>query len=356
VLYIVSTTGKCNLSCTYCGGSVSESVMPSEVGYDVETLSALVQKDDDATIAFYGGEPLLRLPLIQDMMDRVPAKRFVLQTNGLLLHRIPESYLKRLDTILVSLDGRPQLTDAHRGRGLQEKVMANVGKISGGFSGDLVARMTVTQDSDIYEDVTYLLSKGFDHVHWQLSAIWSPEGSWTDLPRWVEERYNPGITRLKEHWLREMAQGRVLGIVPFQGVMSRLRSGTTGLPCGAGRDAFAVTTDGWILACPIGPEYEWNRVARLGEAEPADLKDRLHIEGPCRTCDVADVCGGRCLFANREGHWEQEQFDLVCRTVKHLVREMMDALPTVDRLVADGVVTRERLDYPPFNNTTEIVP
>jgi putative peptide-modifying radical SAM enzyme len=330
--------------------------MLAEVGYDVEALRALVEKDDDATVAFYGGEPLLRIPLIQEMMDRIPARRFVLQTNGLLLHRIPEAYLHRFDTILVSLDGRPSVTNAHRGRCLQEKVMANVGKISGGFSGDLIARMTITEDSDIYEDVTYLLSNGFDHVHWQLSAIWSPEGSWIDFARFVEERYNPGITCLKEHWLREMAQGRVLGIVPFQGVMTRLRTGATGLPCGAGRDAFAVTTDGWVLACPIGPEYEWNRIARLGDVDPANLKDRLNIEGPCLTCEVADVCGGRCLFANREGRGEKEEFDQVCRSVKHLVQEMKDARLRVDTFIDAGVVTREQLEYPPFNNTTEIIP
>ncbi|MFA5860602.1 MAG: hypothetical protein WDA16_02800 [Candidatus Thermoplasmatota archaeon] len=46
----------------------------------------------------------------------------------------------------------------------------------------------------------------------------------------------------------------------------------------------------------------------------------------------------------------------MCGTVKHLVREMEDARPKVDTLVEAGVVTRERLDYPPFNNTTEIIP
>lgn len=356
MLYIVSTTGNCNLACTYCGGSVSEGSMPREVEYDVEALRELVAKDDEATIAFYGGEPLLRIPLIRDIMDRVGAKRFVLQTNGLLLHHAPQAYLHRFDAILVSLDGRPQVTDSHRGRGLQQKVIAQVRKISGGYSGDLIARMTVTEDSDIYEEVTHLLSMGFDHVHWQLNAIWSPEGSWTDFARWVEDRYNPGVTRLKELWLREMTQGKVLGIVPFQGIMTRLHSGLSGLPCGAGRDAFAITTDGWILGCPIGPEYDWNRIGRLGKVGPADIKDRLEIDGACRTCDVADVCGGRCLFANREGHWEQDQFDIVCRTVKHVVREMADSLPKVDALVAAGIVTRHQLDYPPFNNTTEIIP
>ncbi len=38
-----------------------------------------------------------------------------------------------------------------------------------GFRGDLVARMTVAQGTDIYGNVRHLLGTGlFDHVHWQL--------------------------------------------------------------------------------------------------------------------------------------------------------------------------------------------
>ncbi|MBI4393045.1 MAG: TIGR04084 family radical SAM/SPASM domain-containing protein [Euryarchaeota archaeon] len=356
MLYIVSTTGVCNLACDYCGGSFPASVMPREVGYPTEALRALVERDKDAVVAFYGGEPLLRVSLVREIMDRVQAKHFVLQTNGLFLDSIPDDCVRRLDTILVSLDGRPEVTNAHRGPGIHGHVMEKVAKIRPRFSGDLVARMTVSEESDIYLDVTHLLSQGFDHVHWQLNAIWSPEGSWTDFGGWIEKSYLPGITRLKKRWLEEMRGGRVLGIVPFQGVMERLRSGAKGLPCGAGRDAFAITTDGRILACPIGPEYEWNRLGTLDQVDPETLKDRLEMQGPCRSCPVANVCGGRCLFANMEGRAKRKEFDLVCRTVKHLIAEMEDARPKVDALMAAGRVTREEIAYPPFNNTTEIIP
>ncbi len=356
MLYIVSTTGRCNLGCSYCGGSIPEAVMPPEVGYDVEALARLVDQDPDAVVAFYGGEPLLRIPLIKEMMGRLSARRFVLQTNGLLLRLLPEACLRRFDAILVSLDGRPGTTDANRGPGVHRRAMENVGAIRPRFRGDLIARMTASQETDIHDDVLHLLGEGFDHVHWQLNAVWAPDGSWKDFQGWVKDSYNPGVTRLARWWLGELETGVVPGIVPFLGVMRRLLFGGTGLPCGAGRDAFAVTTDGVVLACPIGPDYDWNRIGRLGEVTPEGLRDRVGLVEPCLSCDVTDLCGGRCLFANREGRWAQEQFDLVCQTVRHLVEEMKGLEPRVRELLAAGAVTREQLDYPSFNNTTEIIP
>ncbi|PKK86457.1 MAG: putative peptide-modifying radical SAM/SPASM domain-containing protein [Thermoplasmata archaeon HGW-Thermoplasmata-1] len=356
MLYIVSTTGLCNLCCRYCGGSISEEVMPHEVQYDIEKLARLVGDDPDATVAFYGGEPLLRIPLISEMMEKLPAKRFVVQTNGTPLDELPQELLCRFDAILVSLDGRRHVTDTNRGEGVYDRVVANVEKIRPIFGGDLIARMAVSEECGIYEDVMHLFSLDFDHVHWQLNAIWASDDSWTDFGKWIYESYNPGITRLKELWLGEMKKGKILGIVPFQGIVRRMFFGGEGVPCGAGSTSFAVATDGRILACPICGEYEWNRIGELGKETVQSLRGRVGINEPCRSCDVYAICGGRCLFANREGHWKQEQFDLVCMTVRHLAREMRDAKKRIDELLKAGTITREQLDYPQFNNTTEIIP
>ena len=82
-----------------------------------------------------------------------------------------------------------------------------------GFSGDLVARMTVTQETDIYRDVVHLLSLDiFNHVHGQLDVVWSDR--WKNFQNWRDSSYLPGIKRLVALWLEEMSRGRVLGIAP----------------------------------------------------------------------------------------------------------------------------------------------
>jgi len=356
MLYIIFLTGVCNLRCRYCGGTIPDEVMPHEIQYELKDLRRFIEKDPDATVAFYGGEPLLRIPLMLRMMDSLPAKRFVVQTNGFFLDKIPYYYLNRLEAILVSIDGREEITDYYRGRGIYRMVLDKVRKIKPHYQGDLIARMAVSEESDIYEEVTHLLSLPFDHIHWQLNVVWSPEGSWHDFDAWVHRSYNPGITSLARFWMDNLKGGKILGIVPFLGVLKRMLSGEEGLPCGAGRDAFAIATDGRILACPIGGEFEWNELGDIWSREPEELRNSVDVEEPCKSCDIYPICGGRCLFANRERLWGEEGFAKVCGTVRHLVNEMRRAKSLVEELINRSIFKRDDFIYPPFNNTTEIIP
>ncbi len=356
MLYIIFLTGVCNLHCRYCGGTIPEEVMPHEIQYEIEDLRRFIEKDPDATVAFYGGEPLLRIPLMLRMMDLLPAKRFVIQTNGFFLDMIPRSYLNRLDAILVSIDGREEITDYYRGCGVYRMVVDKVRKIRPHYRGDLIARMAVSEESDIYKDVVHLLSLPFDHVHWQLNVVWSPDDSWHDFDFWVNNSYNPGITKLAELWIEELKKGKNLGIVPFLGVIKRMFWPEEGVPCGAGQDAFAITTDGRILACPIGGEFKWNELGDIWSKEPEDIRNSVDIDEPCKSCDIYPICGGRCLFANKERLWGMEGFYKICNTVRHLVNEMKRAKKVIEKLIDERIYKKEDFYYPPFNNTTEIIP
>jgi len=356
MLYIVFLTGVCNLRCRYCGGTIPEEVMPHEIRYDVDDLRKFISRDPEAIVAFYGGEPTLRLKEMMRIMDTVPARRFVIQTNGFFLHKIPDDYLNRLDAILVSIDGPREVTDFYRGRGVYDIVLDRIGKIRSRYRGDLIARMAVSQQSDIYRDVMHLLSLPFDHVHWQLNVVWAPDDSWEDFDSWVRDSYNPGITKLADYWISELKKGRIPGIVPFQGVIKRMFFPEDGVPCGAGRDAFAITTDGRVLACPIGGEFEWNNLGDIWSNEPEDFRNSVEIDEPCRSCDLYPICGGRCLFANKERLWGMEGFRKICGTVRHLVNEMNRAREVIEELIDTGKFKREDFYYPEFNNTTEIIP
>ena len=125
---------------------------------------------DDLTICFYGGEPLLKNRTIYKIMDMFPNARFCLQvvfrmwfyveTNATLLKTVKDDYLMKMDTILCSIDGRPEITNKCRGNGTYERIMENVECIKAkGFKNDIVARMTVSvsQGGDIYEEVMHIL-------------------------------------------------------------------------------------------------------------------------------------------------------------------------------------------------------
>jgi len=356
MLYIIFLTGVCNLRCRYCGGTIPSYVMPHEVQYSIEELRDFISQDDNPSIAFYGGEPLLRIDLMERIMDEIEAEHYILQTNGLLLDRVREEYLDRFSTILVSIDGRREITDMYKGEGVYDRVLRNVELVKRkGYSGELIARMVATEDTDIYEDVRHLLSLGlFTHVHWQINAVWSPDELWNDFAGWVE-RYNEGITKLVNFWVRNMEKGVVLGIVPFLGVLRALLGyDNTTPPCGSGVDSFAITTDGRILACPICPDLDWNVLGDLKSSVKSLPK--VEILEPCKSCEYVKICGGRCLFFNRERLWGDEGFNLVCKTARHLIEEIENAKPKILEFVSRGKINFDDLIYPKYNNTTEIIP
>ncbi len=219
--------------------------------------------------------------------------------------------------------------------------------------------MAVSQESDIYRDVKHLLSiPYFDHVHWQLNVVWDPEGSWKDFRAWLEDSYYPGLRKLANEWIYEIERSmRIQGIVPFQGVMKRLFGlKRQGLPCGAGESAFTISTDGSVLACPIGGEFSWNRLGNILDNEPQEFRSRLIPSEPCPSCEYYPMCGGRCLFANKERLWGDDGFELICETVRYLIELMKEIKPRIERLVEEGTISERDLLYPRVNNTTEIIP
>lgn len=341
MLYIVMTTPLCNLHCSYCGGSLHG--MPNDISYDVDELTRFISKDDDAIVAFYGGEPLLRPEVVKRFLKILPAKHFVINTNGYFIERI-QNQLEKFDTILLSIDGREEVTDGYRENGCYQKVMGALDIVKdSSFNGELIARMAVSKNTDIYEDVNHLLGL-FPFVHWQLDVVWSALWELSDFKIWSEKNYKPGLKKLVTEWIHQLKQGNIPGIVPFRGIMTRMLYDSKGLPCQAGDGAVAITTDGEILACPIAPDYQWNDLGSLSKGFTP-----IHVNDPCPSCEVYSVCGGRCLFANRERLWGKEGFDAICDVTKFLIYELEQYVSLCEPI-------KEKIRYPDFNNTTEIIP
>ena len=171
MFFHVILTGECNSQCRYCFAEAMEDVdedfsgfdvdysLPKKISYDVDLLERLCRKDPECVLTFYGGEPLLCTEEIKQIMNRVNAKHFIIQTNGLLLNSLEPEYVNRFHTILVSIDGDEVLTDYYRGKGTFRKVVANLKLIKrNGFRGELIARMTVMEQTDIYKQVIWLLN------------------------------------------------------------------------------------------------------------------------------------------------------------------------------------------------------
>ncbi|MCG3254437.1 MAG: TIGR04084 family radical SAM/SPASM domain-containing protein, partial [Candidatus Heimdallarchaeota archaeon] len=237
--WFVITSTKCNLRCRYCMNEPHPD-LPIQPAWKTQDLVDFLSQDKSPTICFYGGEPLLEINKILEIMNQIDAEHYTLQTNGLLLNKLPTEYLTRFSTILVSIDGDEETTDVNRGKGTYDKLSINIKDIrSRGFTGDLIARMTISETSEIYRDVVYLIENAeltFDHVHWQLDVEWDEgmETRWDDFPEWML-KYNEGISRLVDYWVTNLERGKNKGMVPLLGIFRHILNNTsTDLPCEAG--------------------------------------------------------------------------------------------------------------------------
>ncbi|MGD9275916.1 MAG: TIGR04084 family radical SAM/SPASM domain-containing protein [Candidatus Pacearchaeota archaeon] len=362
-------TEKCNSRCKYCfEKSMNEFEngldkkwefdldAPIESVVEIEKLKSFLEKDENPTLIFYGGEPLLKIEKIKDIIDNVNA-RFCLQTNGKLLDKIPEKYLKKLSKILVSIDGDEKITDFNKGEGAYKKVIENIKKIRRkGFNGEIVARMTIAQDfPDIEKQVKHLIELGiFDSMHWQIDAgFYKNDFNEKEFSKFVES-YNKSVSKLIDYWINEMEKGNVIKLYPFLGLYDNLYyEKKSKLMCGAGYTNYTITTNGNLVACPIMGCIKDFYCGNL-DSKIKDLK-KIYVGVPCTDCEYLDNCGGRCLYSNYAKLWPRAGEKLICKTVIHLIEEIKGVLPEIKKLIKEGKIKESDFEYEKYFGP-EIIP
>jgi uncharacterized protein len=324
---------------------------PNKFEIDVNKLKDFLSKDKEAVLIFYGGEPLLEIEKIKEIIDKINVP-FRMQTNGKLLNKLPINYIKKIDKILISLDGNETRTDYNRGEGTHKQVMQNIEEIKKqGYKGELIARMTISF-ADIFDQVLNLVDAGFNSVHWQLDAGFYSHDFDDDFKKFVNS-YNESISKLITYWISEMENGRVIKLYPFIAIInSLLKNEKTKLRCGAGQEGYAISTDGKIIACPIMNCIEEFKAGDLS-SNPKDLKK---FEIDCtQKCEVGDLCGGRCLYWREAKLWPKKGDDLICETIKHYINELKNKLPKVKSLISEGIISEKDFEYERYFGP-EIIP
>ena len=373
MFYHIILTDDCNLCCSYCRGksfevyedSPEEGIMidpelPTDLDVSLPSLYHFLSQDPEAVLTFYGGEPLMRSDLVREILHNAPVTRYMLQTNGTLLHTMEPADLRKFETILVSIDGPEWMTDSNRGAGTYRSVVDNLNYIREmGYPGELIARMTVNESTDIYDAVTFLSDNQdfcFSSIHWQIDANFAKDFHSRHFEEWVECSYNPGIKRLVRFWLDCMKVDRkVMRWYPFLDPTEDLLHGRQSrLRCGAGYANYSIMTDGSIAACPVMVGMKDYYLGHIDHSDPGHLPE-LPVQGRCNECEILDFCGGRCLYSTITRPWTEEQNRVLCRTITHLRECLTGALPEVSRLIRDGVVYPDSFLHTKFNGC-EIIP
>jgi putative peptide-modifying radical SAM enzyme len=302
----------------------------------------------------------MRADLVERITKEAPVRRFMLHTNGLLLDRLPFDVLERIDTISVSVDGDEEQTDDHRGHGTFRKVMENLcWLMRKGYRGEVIARMTVPIGADIERGVSYLSENSeyrFDSIHWQLDAGFATGVDIGRFREWIDHSYNPGIRLLVRRWVKRIAEEcRGPRWYPFIATMHDLLEGRPSrLRCGCGHESYSIMTGGAITPCPIMVGLKSMYLGHISTTDPSSLP-RMEARGVCRTCNIHDFCGGRCLYAHIMALWSEEERGIICGTVEHLRRCMLEEMPRLRRLIDGGLLCLQDLDFQRYNGC-EIIP
>ena len=142
-------TGRCNLSCAFCGQS--KGMLASEVcELPVETWLKLAEELREMSpvtpeIMLWGGEPLL-YPDFDRLADELHKQGFLLSivTNATLLHKHLDTVAECIDRINISVDGTRSGHDAVRGEGVFDTLEANLKLLNPKRKGSLTFLTTIS--------------------------------------------------------------------------------------------------------------------------------------------------------------------------------------------------------------------
>lgn len=139
---------QCNLRCSYCfEGEKSD---PKVLERDA-AIRLLEEVPDHTVVEFYGGEPLLQIPLIEQIIDWAQKNdksfHYAITTNGQVLpdHHFIDHYLQDFAWIRLSIDGPEDVHDRNRGKGSYRKVITFLERIEDFDHGRIMLNATFTR-------------------------------------------------------------------------------------------------------------------------------------------------------------------------------------------------------------------
>lgn len=331
-------TDRCNLSCLYCfarrgrkdtnGLSMSLSTGKAAVDF----LLALSGPRRHCEIDYFGGEPLLNWPVMQEVTEYAREQSvsvnkeiaFTVTTNALQLTDKIAGYLENESMAAVlSLDGRPGVHNAMRPKaGGRESYRETVQRILGYASrrprGGYYIRGTYTRyNMDFCSDVEHLYNLGLRNISME-PVVAPPAEDYAlreeDLPL-LEKEYE----KLTAFYLDCLKSGDPFKFFHFSIDLEHGPCLTKRLSgCGAGREYLAVTPDGTLYPCHqlAGiPEMQMGHVMDpegFCHVPPSSFIPSGPLQGSCRDCWARYHCGGGCRAASYLNGDPSEPYPLEC--------------------------------------------
>ena len=263
---IASITSKCNLHCAGCYSRCNNATSDSEPVKQLtsEEWLRIFDEADELGISFIllaGGEPMLRYDIIE-AAGKKQNILFPIFTNGTYIN---ERYFELLDKCrnlvpIMSIEGNREMTDARRGDGIYDKLIANMEQFK---KRGLIFGASVTVTAENYKEVTSqefldsLSSRGCKAVIF-VEYVPVSEQSSSLAPADKEREYM--AERIKT--LREKRPEMVY--ISFPGDEK-----SSGGCVAAGRGFFHINSHGGAEPCPFSPYSDVN-------IKDSSLREAMH--------------------------------------------------------------------------------
>jgi uncharacterized protein len=314
----------CNLGCVYCyglGGAYGEKAGLMKHDTAHASVDWLIENCGDVpsvNISFFGGEPLLNLALVKDVVayakERAAehSKRvtFGMTTNGTLLDDEAIAFLASEHVnVMVSFDGTESLQNANRpfkdGRASFDIVRSNVEKFRA-VSPKIRGRATVTGEADYTEIEATMKAIGFSSA-----VIVDASPVILDTENVSKSGISDKTKQTRETLFSEAAERFVAAVKdrrfedgPVNSMFrTLLKKSKRFYGCSLGKETVAVSQGGDIYPCHrfVGQQDEI-----LGNVKDSviNLTDWFYksnvLEMPdCKNCWARHLCGGGCFYENK---------------------------------------------------------
>lgn len=342
----------CNLACVYCYGrgsaySGSGLMTAGMARKAVDWLMANSGNTKQVHVSFFGGEPLLNLPVLKETVDYAKAQatwhgkeiRFGITTNATLLDEDTVAYLRQEKIEpLVSCDGPAEIHDRQRPfqnrEGSHAAVVAGARRLRYAFP-KVMARATLCGDTDPFAVRRGLEAAGFTSCHLTLASPVLLDGAKADEDPAAREAATECLLAYRRQEVKEVfaaIAGRRLDPERPPKGLALLAGLATGkkrhVGCGIGRTMRGVSVDGGLYPCHRFVALADTRLGDLESYRAEGLDDyrRAVVENlpECRSCWARYFCGGGCFYENRGRTGDMRRPDpLFCREVRTLHEDLV---------------------------------
>ncbi|WP_394758464.1 radical SAM protein [Flavobacterium sp.] len=352
----------CNLSCGYCYGVDGEYGLKGKMkeGNALKAIDYLIENSGSERtleVIFFGGEPLLNIPMIKIVVDYCKEKekinskkiKFGIVTNGTLFNKEINKYLNDYNfNVVISFDGDKETQDKNRpfrgGKGSYDSILPKIKTFLDSRDGNATARATITNHSkELLHYRNNLKEMGFKSSFVQPVTLSDYSKENYDIDE-VSEEQNLKLIEYDKNEIKELLSKvkKRENLDDFKGskyvlYLKQFLSKTKNTQyCGVSRSMRGIAVNGDIYPCHrfVGDnKFKIGRVDTKndGAEEEFDI-DFVNNHPQCKGCFAKYYCGGGgCIHNNYVKNGNIKELDQEhCIKMHHKIKSLFKFYSDLD--------------------------